>query len=94
MKTIHLPEVVDRTVATGLALELSDALGGGPGVVINANKVRQIGQCGLQLLVSAALTSVRREQEFSIADASEAFAGAVRIAGLQRHLSGHAVQAL
>ena len=43
MKTIHLPEVVDRTVATGLALELSDALGGGPGVTIHAGKVRQIG---------------------------------------------------
>ena len=94
MKTINLPEVVDRTVATGLALELSDALGGGPGVVIEASKVRQIGQCGLQLLVSAAVTAVRREQAFSVEQPSEAFAGAVRIAGLQRHLSGHAVQAL
>lgn len=94
MKRINLPDVVDRTVATGLAIELSDALGGNEGLVINAAKVRQIGQCGLQLLVSAALTSVRREQSFSIAEPSEAFAGAVRIAGLQRHLSGHAVQAL
>lgn len=94
MKTINLPDVVDRTVATGLALELSDALGGNGGLVINAEKVRQIGQCGLQLLVSAAMTSIRREQYFSIADPSEAFVAAVRIAGLQRHLSGHAVQAL
>lgn len=94
MKTIYLPDVLDRTIATGLALELSDALGGSGGVLIDASRIRQIGQCGLQLLASAALTSVRREQSFAITAPSEAFVKAVRISGLQRQLSGRAVQAL
>src|SRR3546814_10874904 len=54
MKTINLPAVFDRMVAIELAPEIADALGGGPGVTIAAGDVRQIGQCGVQLLLSAA----------------------------------------
>src|SRR3546814_3281969 len=79
MKTINLPAVFDRMVAIELAPEIADALGGGPGVTIAAGDVRQIGQCGVQLLLSAALTASRRGLAFVIQDASEAFENAVRI---------------
>src|SRR3546814_12936061 len=72
MKTINLPAVFDRMVAIELAPEIADALGGGPGVTIAAGDVRQIGQCGVQLLLSAALTASRRGLAFVIQDASEA----------------------
>src|SRR3546814_939799 len=76
MKTINLPAVFDRMVAIELAPEIADALGGGPGVTIAAGDVRQIGQCGVQLLLSAALTASRRGLAFVIQDASEAFENA------------------
>src|SRR3546814_5662513 len=63
MKTINLPAVFDRMVAIELAPEIADALGGGPGVTIAAGDVRQIGQCGVQLLLSAALPASRRRSE-------------------------------
>src|SRR3546814_766930 len=92
MKTINLPAVFDRMVAIELAPEIADALGGGPGVTIAAGDVRQIGQCGVQLLLSAALTASRRGLAFVIQDASEAFENAVRISGLRNHLSGRSAE--
>src|SRR3546814_6719847 len=89
MKTINLPAVFDRMVAIELAPEIADDLGGGPGVTIAAGDVRQIGQCGFQLLLSAALTASRRGLAFVIQDASEAFENAVRISDLRNHLSGN-----
>jgi anti-anti-sigma regulatory factor len=94
MKTIMLPPVIDRTVTAELTPELTEALGTGTGILIAAGNVRQIGQCGLQLLLSAALTASRRDMAFIMQDASEAFMNAVRISGLRRHLFGHAVQTL
>lgn len=94
MKTITLPVIIDRTVAAELTPELTDALGTGAGIVIAAGNVRQIGQCGLQLLLSAALTASRRDMAFVVQEASEAFESALRISGLRRHLCGHAVQTL
>ncbi|MBK5263714.1 MAG: STAS domain-containing protein [Alphaproteobacteria bacterium] len=94
MKIINLPPVVDRTAAIELATELSDAMGAGTEVAVAAGNVRQIGQCGLQLLVSAALTAEKRDLSFMVQDRSEPFENALRIAGLHRLLPGPAAQAL
>lgn len=91
MKTIQLPAIIDRTVAAELLPELADALGGGAGVTIAAGDVRQIGQCGLQLLLSAAKTAAHRGLGFAISGASEPFRKALDVSGLARHLHDQAV---
>lgn len=94
MKIIHLPPVIDRTIAAELTPELADALGATTGVAIAANEVRQIGQCGLQLLLSAAVTAARRNLSFEVQEPSEAMQQALRVSGLRRHIIGQAVQTL
>src|SRR3546814_13815786 len=94
MKTINLPAVFDRMVAIELAPEIADALGGGPVVTNAAGDVRQIGQCVIQLLLSAALTASRRGLAVVIPDASSAFDKAVRISGRRNNHSGHSAQQL
>lgn len=94
MKVIQLPPVIDRTVAAELTPELADALGATTGVTIAAQDVRQIGQCGLQLLLSAAVTAARRSLPFEVREPSEAMQQALCISGLRRHITGQAVQTL
>ena len=94
MKTIHLPPIIDRTVAAELTPEFADALGATAGVSIAADNVRQIGQCGLQLLVSAAITAARRNLPFEVKDPSDVMQNALRVSGLRRHITGQAVQTL
>lgn len=94
MRVIQLPSVIDRTVAAELTPELADALGATTGVAVAANEVRQIGQCGLQLLLSAAVTAARRNLPFEVQEPSEAMQQALLISGLRRHITGQSVQTL
>lgn len=94
MKVIQLPPVIDRTVAGELTPEFADALGATTGLAVAAADVRQIGQCGLQLLLSAAVTAARRNLPFEVQEPSEAMQQALRISGLHRHITGQAVQTL
>lgn len=75
---ITLPSKCDRAAASALAPEMCDALGDHP-VAIDAAGVERIGQAMLQLLVSAA----RTEGGIALANPSEPFTAAVRLAGLE-----------
>lgn len=76
---IALPPVCDRAAAAAIYPELSESLGA-HALVIDAARVERIGQAMLQLLVSAA----RTEGGIAIHAPSEAFAAALRLAGLEQ----------
>ena len=78
MQTITLPSKCDRAAASALIPEICDLLGVHP-LTVDAQKVERIGQAMLQLLVSAA----RTEGGLALANPSEAFTAAVRLAGLE-----------
>jgi anti-anti-sigma regulatory factor len=78
VQIITLPSKCDRAAATALIPEICDALGVHP-LAVDAGKVERIGQAMLQLLVSAA----RTEGGIALANPSEAFTAAVRLAGLE-----------
>jgi len=78
VQTITLPSKCDRAAASALIPEFCDALGVSP-LAVDAAKVERIGQAMLQLLVSAA----RTEGGIALANPSEAFTAAVRLAGLE-----------
>lgn len=84
--TIKLPAAVDRRAAPGLAVEISDALAKGGELKLDGSAVQQLGQIGLQLLLSAFKTGTNRDASIAIVDASPALLNAAKIAGASAHL--------
>lgn len=79
--TISLPAVIDRRAVSGLAVEISDALAKGSHLKLDGSAVRQVGQIGLQLLLSAFKTAASRDAHITITSPSEAVLKAARISG-------------
>ena len=88
MKTLVLPSRFDRVSAAALASEFADAFGIGP-VTVDASAVERVGQCGLQLLLSARATATCRGVGFSILP-SDAMRDAICLCGLEDVLLGEA----
>lgn len=86
MTTITLPAAVDRRAAPGLAVEISDALAKGSDLKLDGSAVQQLGQIGLQLLLSAFKTANSRDAEISIISPSTALLNAAKVAGASGHL--------
>ena len=82
MMTIHLPASIDRRAAPGLATEISDALSKGTTLTLEASAVQQVGQIGLQLLLSASKSAAHREARLELAGASEALRASARTSGV------------
>ncbi len=80
MKTFVLPAQFDRISAAALAPEFADALGTGP-IRIDASGVERVGQCGLQLLLSARATASDRGVGVEIIP-SNVMRDAIRLSGL------------
>lgn len=79
--TISLPVVIDRRAVSGLAVEISDALAKGSHLELDGSAVQQVGQIGLQLLLSAFKTAVSRDAHVSITQPSAAILNAAKVAG-------------
>lgn len=79
MTTIALPSILDRQAAQSLASEISDAITQGSQVELDATKVAKIGQVGIQLLISAAITAAHRGAAIAITNASECLLAAVKM---------------
>lgn len=86
MTTIKLPAAVDRRAAPGLAVEISDAFSKGSDLTLDGSAVQQVGQIGLQLLLSAFRTASNRDAAIAIVDGSPALLNAAKIAGASDHL--------
>ena len=81
MNMIVLPTVIDRTTAGALTAQIDQALKPGGDVVVEGRDVARIGQCGIQLMLSAQLTAQTRSVTMPV-HASEAMAHAAETAGL------------
>lgn len=79
--TISLPAVIDRRAVSGLAVEISDALAKGSHLQLDGSAVQQVGQIGLQLLLSAFKTATSRDARVSITQPSVAIMNAAKISG-------------
>lgn len=83
---IALPPVVDRESVALLLLELRKAIQPGAGITLAADHVDQIGQAGLQLLLSAVRSAADVGADLAVCDPSPALLAAVDLAGLREHL--------
>lgn len=79
--TISLPAVIDRRAVPGLAVEISDALAKGSHLHLDGSAVQQVGQIGLQLLLSAFRTATSRDARITISQPSVAIVNAAHISG-------------
>ena len=79
--SISLPAVIDRRAVSGLAVEISDALAKGSHLQLDGSAVQQVGQIGLQLLLSAFKTATSRDARISITQPSAAIMNAAKISG-------------
>jgi len=82
MNKMQLPPIVDRMASSVLQSEINDVLTADVRVTLDGSKVERIGQTGLQLLVSAALTARNRGGSIAISDPSEPLMAAAGHAGL------------
>jgi anti-anti-sigma regulatory factor len=85
MTDIILPDVFDRTAARSLAAELATAISAG-NVTLDAAAVTQIGQTGLQLLLSAARSASEKGVTLKIVNPSESIVDAAMLTGIADHL--------
>jgi ABC-type transporter Mla MlaB component len=82
--TVQLPPVVDRGAVARLVGELRSAFAGGGAVTVDGGDVVQIGQAGLQLLLSATRTP---GGTLRISRASDELSSAIDLAGLRAPLA-------
>jgi len=82
MGVIVLPPIMDRTISGTLVSPINAAFVDNNGFVIEGRDVARIGQCGLQLLLSALLTGRMRGSSVTIRP-SQAMLRAAEIAGLE-----------
>ena len=83
MTTIQLPAIFDRSAATVLAPQLLLAMQDGEELVIDGEGVQRIGQCGIQLLLSAQQSASTNNKSIRIT-ASPAMTAAANLAGLEK----------
>lgn len=86
MKRISLLPVMDRDAVSLLAPELREAFQSGAAVTIVADRVDQIGQAGLQLVLSATRSAAAAGVDLLIEAPSPAFLAAADLAGLRSHM--------
>jgi anti-anti-sigma regulatory factor len=79
---IVLPPIMDRTISGTLVSPINAAFVDNSGFVIEGRDVTRIGQCGLQLLLSALSTGRMRGSSVTI-HPSQAMLRAAEIAGLE-----------
>jgi anti-anti-sigma regulatory factor len=79
--SIKLPAVIDRRAVPGLAVEISDTLAKGSHLQLDGSAVRQMGQIGLQLLLSAFKTAHGRDARIVISQPSAAILNAAKLSG-------------
>lgn len=81
MTTITLPAAIDRRSVSGLAVEISEALSKGGVIELDGSAVQQVGQIGLQLLLSACKTATSRDARLTITAASAVVLSVARLSG-------------
>ena len=82
MTTIQLPAILDRNATAVLAPQLRLAMQDGEALVLNGDGVTRIGQCGIQLLLSAQRSALTCNTSISIT-ASPVMTAAANLAGLE-----------
>lgn len=82
MTRIILPPTIDRQAVTAQIEPLRAAFAGGEPVEIVCDAVEQIGQAGLQLLMSAVRTGRETGVALSLSGAGGAVEAAARLAGM------------
>jgi anti-anti-sigma regulatory factor len=86
MSMIILPPVVDRTTASALMSQLSQAIAAGEDVIVEGRDVNRIGQAGIQLMLSAQLSAAQRSVPMTV-HASAAMVAAADLTGLTNTFS-------
>jgi anti-anti-sigma regulatory factor len=82
MTTIQLPPTLDRNAAAAFAPQIQLALQDSEQLVIDGDSVSRIGQCGIQLLLSAQQSALSCDKTVRIS-ASPAMIAAINLAGLE-----------
>lgn len=90
MKHISLLPVMDRDAVALLLPELREAVQANAAVTIMADRVDQIGQAGLQLILSVMRSATAAGLELIVRDPSPAFVTAAELAGLSAQMPGAA----
>jgi anti-anti-sigma regulatory factor len=86
-RTVELFSVMDRENSAIMARELAEYVSQSLPTNISGSQVDQIGQAGLQLLVSVAKTASKLELPIQLTDPSESLTRAIQLAGLADALS-------
>ncbi len=76
-----LPENVDRSAAASAAAAFAIAIKAGEDVKIDGSKVKQIGQAGLQILLSGFASANHRRSKIEITQPSDPLNAAAKLAG-------------
>lgn len=76
-----LPENVDRSAAADMATAFAGAIQSGNDVEIDGSKVTQIGQAGLQILLSSFASAHQRRSKIEITQPSDPLNAAAKLAG-------------
>lgn len=87
MKVISLLPVMDREAVSLLVPELRDAIKAAVPVTLVADKVDQIGQAGLQMLLSARRSATAAGVDLAIEAPSDALMVASELAGVAERLA-------
>lgn len=86
MNKIKLPEKLDRTACTALGTAFAAAIAENPAIDVEASAVERMGQSGLQLLVSAAISCEQRGGTLTFSEPSAAMVDSFRRAALAEWL--------
>ncbi|MEK6638572.1 MAG: STAS domain-containing protein [Pseudomonadota bacterium] len=86
MTTIILPAILDREAAQSLASEISDAITQRSHVELDGNRIAKIGQVGIQLLVSAAVTAAHRGAVVKVKNPSQILLTALKMTKAVDHI--------
>lgn len=84
---LKLLPTMDREATGILARELTDAFSGAGPITLSGSEVEQIGQTGLQLLLSARRTAIANDITLRLTSPSSALVAAVELAGLDSVLT-------